>query len=541
MIVWTRPKALLAVTALWAVLYLPGLGALELQGEEGRRILPAIDMLHGDSWIVPSVGGEDYYNKPPGINWLVAGAFQLTGAQNEWAARMVSAVFVLAFVLLLAGMDSPFLSVPARLAGAVVFLTAIIMLEKGRLIEIEAVYTCLTGLAVVWWLNAYARENQPWRQWIVPCLLLAFGALVKGPFLAAPFYAVAICVLAYGRKLRQLISFQHILGVALIVMIGGGWFYLAREQTNAAAMGAKMSGQLASRFQPASFHVGQWALAVLDSFPKLLPWVLMVPLLWIRPFTANIAPQHVRLFRGMRLGMVLGFAALCLMPGLESRYTIPAWPTAAVLVGWVLAEHRTPLPSDRIWRHAVLSLLAFFPLATAGEMVNLGVSVQAAVLLAASLAAALWTWRIREKIVGGLNLTLVTGLLIALCMLNYVVLIAPARMSTECRRPAAAAVNALVPPGETIYVYAPGYQSFLFYVRPPLKYLTEPDELTAQTHYLLMPVRHLRNPAVAKQLSTLRIETIQEKLQSILHAEARNREAREGEFQLLRVLGENRD
>jgi len=62
---------------LWGILYLPGLGSLEFKGEEGRRVLPAVTMLRTGNWVLPHVGGEPYFNKPPFFNWLVAGSFKI--------------------------------------------------------------------------------------------------------------------------------------------------------------------------------------------------------------------------------------------------------------------------------------------------------------------------------------------------------------------------------------------------------------------------------------------------------------------------------
>ena len=63
---------LLVVLAVWVAIYLPALGTLEIKGEEGRRILPAVSMLQTGNFIVPQVGSDPYFRKPPLINWLVA-------------------------------------------------------------------------------------------------------------------------------------------------------------------------------------------------------------------------------------------------------------------------------------------------------------------------------------------------------------------------------------------------------------------------------------------------------------------------------------
>src|ERR1700756_1150842 len=86
----SRPISFAVVLLCWAAIYLPGLGSLEIKGEEGRRILPAVTMLETGNYLVPQVGSEPYFRKPPLINWLVAASFELTGIRNEWTARLPS-------------------------------------------------------------------------------------------------------------------------------------------------------------------------------------------------------------------------------------------------------------------------------------------------------------------------------------------------------------------------------------------------------------------------------------------------------------------
>ena len=89
----TSVQSFLAVSMVWAAIYLPALGSLELKGEEGRRILPAVQMLETGQYIVPEVGGEPYLSKPPLVNWLVAASFRLFHSRNEWSARLPSGVW----------------------------------------------------------------------------------------------------------------------------------------------------------------------------------------------------------------------------------------------------------------------------------------------------------------------------------------------------------------------------------------------------------------------------------------------------------------
>ena len=92
----TRLAAFSIVALLWAAIYLPGLGSTEIKGEEGRRILPAVTMLDEGDWLVPQVGGRPFLRKPPLMNWAIAGSFKMLDRRDEWAARLPSALCVLA-------------------------------------------------------------------------------------------------------------------------------------------------------------------------------------------------------------------------------------------------------------------------------------------------------------------------------------------------------------------------------------------------------------------------------------------------------------
>src|SRR3954470_8327665 len=114
---------LLLVLAAWAAIYLPGFGTLEIKGEEGRRILPAVTMLQTGNYIVPQVGSDPYFTKPPLVNWLVAASFKLFGHRNEWTARLPSALSVLAVALAFGVVARGALSGNGSLIAALIWLT----------------------------------------------------------------------------------------------------------------------------------------------------------------------------------------------------------------------------------------------------------------------------------------------------------------------------------------------------------------------------------------------------------------------------------
>ena len=73
-------------------LNLPYIHLREFQGEEGRRVIVAENMLKSGDWIVPHVEGAVYLKKPPFYNWLLAGIFYITGIISETTARLSSVI-----------------------------------------------------------------------------------------------------------------------------------------------------------------------------------------------------------------------------------------------------------------------------------------------------------------------------------------------------------------------------------------------------------------------------------------------------------------
>ena len=206
-------------------IYLPGLGSLEIKGEEGRRILPAVTMLETGDFLVPHVGSDPYFSKPPLVNWLVAASFKLTGYRNEWTARLPSALCVLAVALAFIIVARASLGANGSLMAALIWMVNFGMIEKGRLIEIEALYVSLLGLAMICWLSWWEQRRSPWLIWIVPSVFLGLGVLAKGPVHLLFFYSVVVAVLYRAGELRKLWQPAHLAGIAVVLGIFAAWAF----------------------------------------------------------------------------------------------------------------------------------------------------------------------------------------------------------------------------------------------------------------------------------------------------------------------------
>ena len=163
-------------------------------------------MLKTGDYVVPQVGSNPYFRKPPLVNWMVAGSFKFFGARNEWTARLPSALAVLAVAIAFVTIARASLGPTGSMTAALIWLTNIGMIEKGRLIEIEGLYVSLCGLAIIFWLSFWTQKKSAWLIWVPASIFLGLGMLAKGPTLLVFFYAIVLAVLWQNKKLATSVS-----------------------------------------------------------------------------------------------------------------------------------------------------------------------------------------------------------------------------------------------------------------------------------------------------------------------------------------------
>ena len=420
-------RALLLVAIVWAAIYLPRLGSLEIKSEEGRRILPAVTMLETGNYIVPQVGSEPYLRKPPLVNWLVAGSFQLFGARNEWTARLPSVLCMLAVALAFVGVTRRQLGPNGALAAALLWLTNFGLLEKGRMIEIEALYVSLTALAFIFWLSWWKEKR--WLAWTVPWIFLGLGLLAKGPLHLVFFYTVAIAVLWHAGEMKRLWSWPHLVGILLMLGIFAAWAIPCLQMVRAGHVASVWSQQFSGRVSGEGFKLGDWLLNIPRGIAYLLPWAVLLPFARL----AQIEKEEDRnLCRALSLGCAIPFVVVNLMPGALPRYTMPLLAPAIWLLAIFIREH-----------------------------------------------ALLWPKALRKAITW-------TVVAVTAAMLIYSLAIIPWLQHREKIRPIATQLEAALPPNESLYAVDPDYQPYLFYLRRPIVYVSEVSDLPRAARYLLV-------------------------------------------------------
>ncbi len=433
----SRAQTLLLVTAVWAAIYLPSLGSFEIKGEEGRRILPAEAMLESGKYLVPEVGGEAYLRKPPLVNWLIAASFKIFGARNEWTARVPSVLCILAVAIAFVTVARRSLGAHGSVIAALVWLTNLGILEKGRLIEIEALYVSLTALAMIFWLSWWQEKRSPWLTWIVPWIFLGLGWLAKGPTHLLFFYALVLAVLWQTRRWRALFHPAHFFGILVMLAIFGAWAIPFMHANQSGKVISKWSTQFAGRVTGDFFTFSVWITALPRTLAYFLPWLLVVPLIRLSRLRDD---NDRKLVRALAWSTALPMVVISLVPGGAPRYSLPVLTPFCWMMGMVFSQDAFVQPAWLTWP-----------------------------------GRPLWSRLGRGFVVLGV----VVGL-IGFPVLSVVLKHRPKVKNISDQ------INAVVPQSETLYAVDPNYQPFFFYMHAPVKYVGSVAEVPYEARYFLV-------------------------------------------------------
>src|SRR2546430_4132813 len=178
--------------------------------------------------------------------------------------------------------------------AALIWLINAGMIEKGRLVEIEALYVSLCALAIIFWLSFWEQKKSAWLTWTVPFVFLGLGWLAKGPVHLLFFYGVVVAVIWKQRKLRALLHPAHFIGILIMLGIFAAWAIPFVQATSHVTATAKWSQQFTGRLLGTDFQFGRWIFNMPHGLLYLLPWVIFLPLAQFENFADEKDRQLAR-------------------------------------------------------------------------------------------------------------------------------------------------------------------------------------------------------------------------------------------------------
>lgn len=274
------------------------LGLMTLIGDEGIRADVALEMLLSGNYLVPTINGEPYLNKPPLYNWILAGAFTLLGRADEWAARLPTVFFLLTW----AGVCVWYLrkhvpAVQAWLVAAMIVTCGRILFWDSLLGLIDICFSLVVFSNFLWIFHWSERER--WgRMFVGSWLITVVAFMLKGlPALVFQVLTIAgwLAWLGWERH-RQVgraarwalvrgLAWPNWVGMALAFGLLGSYYYLYAQQAPLAPLLERLFTESAKR-TAVQYGMGKTILH-LFTFPfemayHFFPWSLMVLLVFAR-------------------------------------------------------------------------------------------------------------------------------------------------------------------------------------------------------------------------------------------------------------------
>jgi len=349
----------LALIALWAVIYMAGLSRPALLDDADTvHAEAAKEMVQRHDWVTLYVNGIRYLEKAPLMYWGVATSYTLFGV-TEWSTRLPLVLGVLGMILSTYGLGRWALGGEGGFDSALVLATALgPFLFTRFLIPDVAVGLWLTLTFWLFLVSLGQPKPERWTCWGLAAVC-ALNVLTKGLIgLVFPAGAIGLYLLLTG-NLRHFFKLRLISSALVFFAIAAPWHILAALRNPA-------QGQVRGFLW--FYFVNEHILRFLnrrmprdyDTVPLLLFWVLLV--LWLIPWTVFLpqslqeVPRRWREFRSQMSRrqraylmfflwnvVIVGFFSLSTR---QEYYTIPAIPGMALLVGgWLQRERTSPADS----------------------------------------------------------------------------------------------------------------------------------------------------------------------------------------------------
>jgi 4-amino-4-deoxy-L-arabinose transferase-like glycosyltransferase len=432
-----RIVAVVILLALCALFFFYGLGTGDLYRTESLRAILAAEFLRSGNWIVPTLYGEPFFTKPPGMYAAIALASWPAGEVSAWTARLPSALAATITVFLAYWYFGRQLGWRGGMVAAMVLPLSLMWLDKASAAEIDMLLVAWVAASLLFFFRALETPDR-FRWWLAAFLCVAGGVLTKW---TAPvfFYATAIALLWKRGDLRLLWCRQHLLSAALGAGVCLTWIAAAVAHAGWDAFYDTVRQEALVRLSPAQHqaplghHRVSAGLAILAHPFRV--WAASLP--------------------------ISAFALPALWPGFARRWDERGRRLLEALHCWIW-------PSLFFWsvipEHAVRHSFPLVP----------GI---------AGLAAFVWfgwltgkvAWRLpRLTPRAALVCVLVLWLGVKLTIVHGVI---PERDRKRATRAKGEQVAACMPAGQVLYLFRLKDEGLMFYYGGPVRRLPGPDHL----------------------------------------------------------------
>ena len=302
--------------------------------DEPRFALIARDMVATHQWLIPSVGGDVYADKPPLFFWMIASLLTITGSLR-WSFLLPSLCAAAGCTWLIYDLARRLWNRETGLVAALALLFTVQFVWQARQAQIDAVLCFFTTLGL-YGLLRHCLLGPDWKSYTIGWAAAGLGIITKGvgflPLLVLVPYAFA----RREWKPRPAIEggWHWLMGPLALVLATSVWLVpmlIAAEHDPVLQRYRDeiLFGQTLHRYAEAWHHREPFWYFLVNVIPGLwLPLTALLP--WLIPgWRASLRARDMRILLPLAwaLLVVLFFS---LSTGKRGVYVLPAVPAVAL-------------------------------------------------------------------------------------------------------------------------------------------------------------------------------------------------------------------
>ena len=343
-----------------AAVFWPALGRDGFSMTEGHRVIPGWEMLDTGHWRLPTMFGQVYLRKPPGMSWAVGASAAIFG-QSEFSARAVSALASTLSALVLFAFARRWFGPRYAVWAGLMFALTPLFWSPGRSAEIEALHNLGALGSMLLTIDLFLAPRPSPARAIAIAAALVLAGLAKGPA-AAPCVLAALFVAwrqgaTAGESSSAAVHEPRASASAITsptaapqsgrAVAPGHWYLAALLAAIAvlaavfwklwsSARGMDPILQSPSEFLWTSSRLSPATIAAMLVMP-LAALASALPAALVLPFALARGPEErARFARASALTVLLALALYPLLGVSNPRYAMPALTLIPVLVPWFL-------------------------------------------------------------------------------------------------------------------------------------------------------------------------------------------------------------
>ena len=260
--------------------FLLNLDTIAFIGDEAIRTLVALEMKLSGNFIVPTLNGEGYYNKPPLYNWFIYLLSTVFGYFGEWPTRVTTLIFLGAFAW------TVYYFVSKQFDKLTALTLALMLLTSGRILFWDSMLglidICFSWIIYLNFMILYQlAKAERWRiLFILSYLLFSIAFLLKGlPAVVFQGISVITALQLHGTLKKKFISKDHFIGIGIGIIPLLAYYAVYATMV---PLDKVFSILLDQSMQRTATHHGMWKTVThfftfpLEQSYHFLPWSLLL-------------------------------------------------------------------------------------------------------------------------------------------------------------------------------------------------------------------------------------------------------------------------